>query len=283
MILSKDNTIKSAASAINRRIGDPILGTYTILFVLLNWKIFLFLFSNIDVDKKISTIESLLHPDALSWSLFGEDWLRFITLVAIHPLVLPAILAVIFLFGFPFILRPAYKKILEFKVENENDISAAEEKFLPIARKIEGIETSLRAEVQRVNDLLVVKSSLEQAVETQKRNILELEKSRDTALQEIAEMKSNRLTKSDDPVVHAAISTLDEQGLVESFAKYAKLLLVRSYRKKDFLESDVVFIQKLIKVGVIKTDTSPGGLISYSLTNVGIKTFAHLISVEKRG
>ncbi|MDG0816453.1 kinetochore Spc7 family protein [Bdellovibrio svalbardensis] len=176
--------------ALKNRFGDPILGTYSVSFIIYNWRIFVLLLSDKNVDQKIGDIGRLLHP-SFAWGspvyefIFPNIW-TFIC----HPFVTPLIFAAWILFGMPYYFRRLYQWLLKRKVLATNDRYSEETKLSPIAKKISDLEERLNKELQRNGEYIVSTNNQQDLLDRLKQQVASLEKQKSEYDQTVAALRS---------------------------------------------------------------------------------------------
>lgn len=167
-----DEIKDSVLDTLKSRFGDPIVGSYFLSFVIINWEILIYLFSSTEASEKVEIIRKIVTPDLPN---FSWNNINFYYSIVSHPLALPLYATLTYLFIFPIVTKKARKIIIMNKVESENDRFEAEGKLSPIQAKITSLEDRIAREIQLVNNLNDLKSSNEETIRLLKTENTELQ------------------------------------------------------------------------------------------------------------
>lgn len=135
--------LDSAIQGIKNRFIDPLPGTYTVFFILINWKSVIYLFSNEKVAYKISAIEDIifhLYFEIPNWPTLSK--------IIFNSFSLSLLLTILYFLGQK-ILHPVYKFIENIKVQNANIHTEARKKLTSIEKQIEHTEHKYRDEFDK--------------------------------------------------------------------------------------------------------------------------------------
>ncbi len=289
----KDSTVET----LKTRLGDPILGSYIISFLILNWEAALYLFSDKDVSEKITSIKEILYPTLTN---FDESKIGWILSIIFHPFILPALFTAFYLLLFPLIFRKAHQLILKYKVSSENDRFKAEEMLSPIHKKINELQIQLERETQRNKDLSDLRINMDENIQHLKEENQKLRTENTTLISERVQKESivDDLTVENENLkdrlhdleiiieqhnepdysesVESAIQTLEIRNLVSKFKEVASditnsYLVVASGRAGDFIDTIPIFDS----LGIINR-VAEGDRDYWKLTEKGRKVLARI-------
>lgn len=139
-----DEIVKSAKAQISERIASPLIGSFSLSWCIWNYKFLVILFSNASVSQTFSLIDSVAFPTP--WS------------VVINGVLLPALTAVIYIFGYPYPARFVYqftrrrqKEINEIRQRIEDETLLTIEESRKIRADVVQVEKKHQEEVDRLN------------------------------------------------------------------------------------------------------------------------------------
>lgn len=139
-----DEIFKSTKAQISERIASPLIGSFSLSWCLWNYKFLVILFSNASVSQTFSLVDSVAFPT--TGSLF------------INGVLLPALTAVIYIFGYPYPARFVYeftrrrqKEINEIRQRIEDETLLTIEESRKIRADIVQVEKKHQEEVDRLN------------------------------------------------------------------------------------------------------------------------------------
>lgn len=115
--------------ALYDRLSNPLLSSFLLSWIILNYEVFVYLFSNLSPVSKIQGINAVF-ADGSSWLTLGFEAPGWFIYGFWHPLIL----ALIYLFVFPLpsqkvfkFWRETQKKLQEIKVNIEDDTPMTKE------------------------------------------------------------------------------------------------------------------------------------------------------------
>ncbi len=92
--MNTEDAVTSIRGALQERAVSPLAGTWALSWAVINYKFFLIVFSELEVNAKMNMIEAVV---------FLPDWANWQRL-----LLYPSISAIFFIFVFPLLSRPVY-------------------------------------------------------------------------------------------------------------------------------------------------------------------------------
>lgn len=218
--LDDDTLFDSLKDGISRRFNDPIISTFTASFIITNYEIVIWLFSENTADVKISKIKEILYT---FWA-----WLT--------PLAIT-----IFLFGLPFLIYKIYEKAELSKVLLKNARSNAEKKLISVELELHLAEQRIRDEIERTNEA-------QNAVAKKSEEIGFLNKTiEDLKLQ----ISTNNLPSlaGDNPEIVKTLKLLEKKNLIDSFTSMAADATTSYAWASNYNQAEVVALKT---IGVIK-------------------------------
>lgn len=247
-----EKTLDTINDGLSKRMSDPIISTYSVSFLIWNFKIFIWIFSGHSPDTIITKIEEILSTKS-AWGV---------------PLIATSLILLM-----PHIFHKLYTFIEEGKVLSKNARTNAEKKLLSINVLIKGYEKRIQDEIGRTKDALdQVQQKSEDNGRFQK-TIEDLEKE-NTELKNIVD-KSNVFETDAEPAEMEAISYLSRNALIGSFEKLAAEITVGSAYVKNF---DKVILTKLQSNGLISTGNTNAGIKGVFLTALGKAAHQRLLT-----
>ncbi|MBI5450656.1 MAG: hypothetical protein HY940_04795 [Gammaproteobacteria bacterium] len=149
-----DDLLKSAKESISERLGNPLLGSFSVAWCLWNYKFLVILFSAASVSRTFNLIETVAFPDA--WSIFTRG------------VGFPLVTALLYVFVYPYPARYVYaftlkrqREINQIKrqIEEETPLTLEESKriragYVQLERKNQETIDRLNEEVARLKAAL---------------------------------------------------------------------------------------------------------------------------------
>ncbi|WP_413569890.1 hypothetical protein ACLWBD_05390 [Bdellovibrio sp. HCB117] len=162
-----EEVIKSALDNAKARIVDPIFGSYSILFFVVNWRIVLTVFSDKNVDQKIQETERLLTSP-----LFKVD-LPYLEIVS-YPFIFPVLLTCFYI-ALSAALLPIYKLIEFIRVYRSNAAVDASSRLRSIENEMAHLRSMYSQEFDKRNRIEEVATAREATISSQAKTIQSLE------------------------------------------------------------------------------------------------------------
>ncbi|AHI05486.1 hypothetical protein BDW_04890 [Bdellovibrio bacteriovorus W] len=161
--------IDSAVQGVKNRFLDPLPGTYTVFFLLLNWKTLIYLFSKEEVASKIVSIENVIfYPrihistqPLLSKLLFNSFSVAFVLTV--------------FYFAIQKILSPVYEYLENIKVRNINIHTQASKRLTSIEDEINRLQNLYSNEFEKRNKADELSKAREETINSLNKHVKSLE------------------------------------------------------------------------------------------------------------
>lgn len=206
---------------LNRRFRDPFLSAFSITFLLWNFEIFLYLFSELTVDEKIKQIHNLFSYSAFLW---------------------PILITILITLVFPYVFRRLYSWHETLRVQHANIRTKAESELYTHQVEIEGYKKQVSKEIEKNEELQVLISEKDQTIGSLNTELRNVEKN----LGELKEKYENQ--EPEQRIVSARPSKIIQQtsAFISALEKL-KLDPDLHMQPRDFAEKKNVSPQDTIK------------------------------------
>jgi hypothetical protein len=185
--------LENVVQALNRRISDPLLGTYILLFLTLNYEIPVHLFSSDPVNIKIANINGILSKlHLLNFGFFSWNYS--------HTFISPLALAIIYCFAYPILFNKLYPVIEGHRITSENIKIKSQENLVTLEKTISSMQNaidSLKIEAQQLRDQISNKDTLLASVQKDFETLNEKKNSLEIELAKLKEKPDDRLSIPD--------------------------------------------------------------------------------------
>ncbi len=223
-----DKQIVGILEPIKKRFSDPIVGTYIVSFAIYNWKIWIYLFSSLDVNAKVLSITQMLQLSNL------DDYFTFaaIKILLINQYTCPLLFTIFYLFVLPKKFLFAYNYLIDLKINNSNERFKRERQLLPVSEHIALLNEKLQNEIynsdkksELVGTLKAEIDSLKSTIENE--TVLRYEKDQEIKnLNEQVRQHVKRLDlKNEDDNLHTIKETIFHRGWENDFMNISDEIL----------------------------------------------------------
>lgn len=135
-----NKTSETLQEAIQKRFGDPFLSTFTLVYAIWNFEIFLLAFSNLEVQLKINAITATLTKDPILYVIPSS-------------LYYPSLMTAFIVLASPYLFSKFYDIAFMNTTRVENSKLKAQQKLLPLQFELKNIQDRLSDEVSKNNAL----------------------------------------------------------------------------------------------------------------------------------